>query len=185
MRLFDILLALFLIPVLAVKTDNLTGEQVDYPFTWYIVGFTTFFLIAFRGFKEYRKYKKSIAHSMEEEASEKADEEELARMSSLSPDSTWTSEQVGQWIGNSELVRDSSALTEGELLGIASKFVEADVDGIVFPMVAYDADALKRDVNLRVGEAFLFVHTMQKLSAPPDEEKETTNAAFAEAVLVK
>ena len=39
------------------------------------------------------------------------------------------------------------------------------MNGIVFPLVAYDADALKRDVNLTVGEAVLFVHTMEKLSA--------------------
>jgi hypothetical protein len=56
-------------------------------------------------------------------------------------------------------------LTEGELLAIASKFVEAHVNGIVFPLVAYDTDALKRDVGLTVGEAVLFVHTMEKLSA--------------------
>ena len=90
-------------------------------------------------------------------------------MSSLSPGSEWTPVQIGNWIANSEIVRETSALTEGELVAISSKFVDANVNGIVFPLVAHDADVLKRDVNLTVGEAVLFVHTMEKLSAHGEE----------------
>lgn len=70
------------------------------------------------------------------------------------------------------MVRDAAALTEGELLAIASKFIEANVNGTVFPLVAYDADALKRDVKLTVGEAVLFVHAMEKLSPSEGDQNE-------------
>lgn len=89
----------------------------------------------------------------------------------MRPGSEWTSEQVGKLIGNSDLVRDAAALTEGELLAIASKFVEANVNGTaVFPLVAYDANALKRDVKLTVGEAVLFLHAMKKLSSSEGDQ---------------
>jgi hypothetical protein len=165
LRVLVLSLALLLLPILIVKTDPYTGEQTHYDFIWYIVGFFALFCFAFSAFKEYRKYKKDNAASTNDEPPvAKTDEEELVRMSSLSPGSEWTSEQVGKWIGNSDLVRDAAALTEGELLAIASKFIEANVNGTVFPLVAYDADALKRDVKLTVGEAVLFVHAMEKLS---------------------
>lgn len=88
----------------------------------------------------------------------------------MRPGSERTSEQVGKLIGNSDLVRDAAALTEGELLAIASKFVEANVNGTVFPLVAYDANALKRDVKLTVGEAVLFLHAMKKLSSSEGDQ---------------
>jgi hypothetical protein len=162
------LLALLLIPILVVDTDSYTGEQTDYDFVWYIVAFTVLFCFLFRAFKEYKKYKEENTEGTEEEeaVTKKGEEEPAPHFAPHSaPHSEWTSEHVGHWIGKSELVRETSALTEGELLAIASKFVEAHVNGIVFPLVAYDTDALKRDVGLTVGEAVLFVHTMEKLSA--------------------
>ena len=96
------------------------------------------------------------------------------------PSEDWSAEDVANWIDGSELLQENSSLTEGELAAIASKFLEAKVKGAVFPGIAYDEERLMK-VGLTIGEAALFVHTMnsmesdasvvQRASVTPSEKK--------------
>lgn len=157
LRLLDMQLALFLIPILSIRTDPLTGEQKELKWIWYIVAFVVLSIFSICAYQEYAKLKDMTI--------KKHKEEELLDKIKLSPypEPDWTAEQVGHWIRTNEEVRDCSALTEGELAAIAAKFVATGVHGIAFCKVAYDKDLLKEDVGLFVGEQLLFVHTMEKL----------------------
>ncbi|KAL7450278.1 hypothetical protein ACHAWC_002221 [Mediolabrus comicus] len=157
LRLLDMQLALFLIPILSIRTDPLTGEQNDLKWIWYIVVFVVVSIFSICAYQEYAKLRDITI--------KKHEEEELLDQVKLSPypEPDWTAEQVGHWIRTNEELRECSSLTEAELAAIAAKFVATGVHGIAFCKVAYDKDSLKEDIGLFVGEVLLFVHTMEKL----------------------
>ena len=153
-----------------------TGQQWDYEFLYYLVGFGGLAVMIAHFIKEMRhskKIKKEIESKQEKQAHEK--NYTMSMVKTVVPDSSWTSEDIGVWIENSEALKEVSSLTQGELGGISDKFVKAGVNGVVFPLVAYDTTALKQDVGLTVGEAVLFAHTMEKMRSPGYTEEPTTS----------
>merc|ERR1712194_318384 len=151
LRLAAFLASFFLLPILVVHTDNLTGQQYDYPFLYYIVGFGNLVIMLIWGVVASHKDKK-------------AKKKVVTFREATGPSEDWSAEDVANWIDGSELLQENASLTEGELAAIASKFLEAKVKGAVFPGIAYDEDRLMK-VGLTIGEAALFVHTMNSMES--------------------
>ena len=159
MRLLAFLSSFFLLPILHVETDVQTGQQYQNIGLYYFVGILILAIMALFFIREYRTSQRSKL-----ELKEKAEkDEEIANTinDAQGPVEDWSAEEVAKWIG-SERVRENASLTEGELEGIAAKFEEAKIKGEVFNQIAYDEDKLLK-VGLSVGEAVLFVHSMNKL----------------------
>ena len=57
----------------------------------------------------------------------------------------------------------SYLICEGELEGIAVKFLEAKIKGEIFIEVTHDKESLV-EIGLSVGEAMLFIQSMNKLN---------------------
>jgi len=159
MRLLAFLSSFFLLPILHVETDVQTGQQYQNIGLYYFVGILILAIMTLFFIREYRKSQRSKL-----ELKEKAEkDEEIANTinDAQGPVEDWSAEEVAKWIG-SERVRENASLTKGELEGIAAKFEAAKIKGEVFNQIAYDEDKLLK-VGLSVGEAVLFVHSMNKL----------------------
>ena len=175
-RLLAFLSSLFLFPILMTSTDPLTGQQSEYPSLYYFVAVLIIVVMTLFWLRAYRQHKKAKLEL------EQQDEEMANVTTSPLPQAGWTAEQVSHWIGKSEELRENASLTEGELEGIAAKFLEAKVKGEIFAEVSNDRESLV-EIGLSLGESMLFVQSMNKLNdkMKPFEMKHHIETAMLES----
>ena len=137
LRLVAFLSCLFLVPILLTSTDPLTGQQSQYHALYSIVAVFIIVVMVIFWWRAYRQ------HQKDEERANVQDEEMANITKSPLPHDGWTAEQVSHWIGNSVDLRENASLTEGELEGIAAKFLEGKIKGEVFAEVSNDRESLK------------------------------------------
>jgi len=175
-RLLAFLASLFLFPILMTSTDYLTGQQSEYPALYYVVAVFIIVVMTVFWWRAYRQHQKA-------KLVVKQQDEEMANITkSPLPQAGWTAEQVSRWIGKSEELRENASLTEGELEGVAAKFLEAKVKGEIFAEVSSDRESLV-EIGLSLGESMLFIQSMNKLNdkIKPYEMKHHIETAMLES----